>query len=154
VSARKNRLMRTEKYKGSNVGILILCMAVVASAMDDWTVVSKYGNVRLHHLAITNASVSEAINLVINECIENTVKGYAPGVIINFGTDTNISERRVNIVTNNILVLDAIQILAEQAGLEFKIEDHAIILSPKKENTKRSNRLHPIANPLSRIYEE
>jgi len=130
--------------------LLTLCVAVPGFASDDWTVESKYGDTYLFGLSVTNASVSEAINLVINKCITTRADGHGPGVILNADKDPSISDCRIHLVTNGVLVLDALRVIAEQAGLEFTTEDHAVILRSKRRNNEGSNQaLEAIGDPRS-----
>lgn len=119
-----------------NARITLLASWIAASAFaaDDWTVESKYGNTRLRDLAVINATVEEAINLIIGKCVETRMDGHAPGVIL--GSD---SDRQIHIVTNSILVLDALKVLAEQADLNFVIDEHAVILGREPNNNEASN---------------
>jgi len=72
----------------------------------------------------------KAIEQTIQACTHHSPSETAPGIVVNLNGVGNgdIGNRRINLVTNNVQILDAIRAIAIQANLTMVVETNAIFL--------------------------
>jgi hypothetical protein len=109
-------------------GLLLIASYGHAEQAD--SVESRYGNVVIPHLAISNSTLMKAIEQTIQACTHHSPSETAPGIVVNLNGVGNgdIGNRRINLVTNNVQILDAIRAIAIQANLTMVVETNAIFL--------------------------
>ena len=108
----------------------LLLTASYGYAEQSESVESRYGNVVIPHLAISNSTLMKAIDQTIQACTHHSPSKTAPGIIVNLNNEGNgdIENRRINLVTNNVQILDALRAIAIQANLTMILEKNAIFL--------------------------
>ena len=108
----------------------LLLTASYGYAEQSESVESRYGNVVIPHLAISNSTLMKAIEQTIQACTHHSPSETAPGIIVNLngGGTGDVGNRRINLVTNNVQILDALRAIAIQANLTMVMETNAIYL--------------------------